>query len=79
VLEAARWHVEHTQPDNATGLPWAIHVMVDLACSEVDPEAELFAQTLLHNCLVERGLPCRRAALILHDAARALEAKYTSR
>ena len=79
VFEAARWHVEHTQPDNATGLPWAIHVMVDLACTEADSGAELFAQTLLHNCLIDGGHPDRRAALILHDAASALETKYASR
>jgi hypothetical protein len=73
VIEAARWHVENTQPDNATGHPWSIHVFIDLTLIDESAEAELLAQTMLHNCIVERGAPDRRSALILHDAARALE------
>ena len=72
-LGVARWHVEHTQPDNATNSPWAIHVFVALAAIEADAEAELYAQTQLHNCQITMGSPDRRSAMILADAARALQ------
>jgi hypothetical protein len=71
-LRVARWHVDNTQPDNATNLPWAIHVFVALAAIEADAEAGLYAQTQLHNCQISMGRPDRRSALILADAARAL-------
>lgn len=71
-LRVARWHVDNTQPDNATNLPWAIHVFVALAAIEADAEAGLYAQTQLHNCQISMGRPDRRSTLILADAARAL-------
>jgi hypothetical protein len=75
-LTVARWHVENTQPDNATNHPWAIHVFIALWASDASGnpafEAELYAQTQLHNCQVSLGRPDRLSALILIEAARAL-------
>lgn len=66
------------QPDNATNHPWAIHAFVleALAQAPVRPAADLllYAQTLLHNCRVQRSRPDRLSAWILWDGARALEA-----
>lgn len=76
VLEIARWHIEHTQPDNATNRPWAVHVFLMLG--ELDPttahEARLYAQTLAHNCRVTLGVPDAISAQILFDAADAIGA-----
>lgn len=69
---AARWCVEALQPDNATGHPWGVNAFVGLsACGEV--EAELYAQTLLHNCCVSRGVPDRFSSLVLLASLRSLE------
>jgi hypothetical protein len=74
---AVRWHLEHTQPDNATNRPWALHVF--LLASEgagiegVDPgDARFYAETLLHNMSATdaRNEPLSR--WILADAAREL-------
>lgn len=73
VIGAARWHVAHTQPDNATNHPWAVHVFLMLA-AHGSPDARLYAETLVHNCQVSLGRPDRFSAIILLDAARALEA-----
>jgi len=73
VEQTARWHLENTQPDNATNHPWAIHVFAAMAAMDGDLDALLFAQTQLHNCLVHRGTPDRLSVHILHDAADALE------
>jgi hypothetical protein len=64
-----RWHLENTQPDNATNRPWALHVFL------LGPEAESrhYAETLLHNCLAVHARPDTLSALILLDAAKALE------
>lgn len=43
--ELRRWHLEHTQPDNATNRPWALHVFLRSG----EPESWLYAETLLHN------------------------------
>lgn len=64
------WHLGHTQPDNATNRPWALHVFL-LAGS---PEAVLYAETLLHNSLAVEGRPDALSAWILIDSARQLEA-----
>lgn len=72
-LSAARWAVANLQPDNATNHPWAAHVFVELGLLEGNREAELYAQTLLHNCMVALGRPDRFSAVILLDASRALE------
>ncbi len=71
-LRAARWHLIHLQPDNATNRPWAIHLFAHLATHECDAEAAAYAQTLLHNCQVHRGGPDEISSLILIDAAEAL-------
>ncbi len=70
---AAVWHGANTQPDNATNHPWAIHVFIERAVTG-DADAELLAQTLLHNCHVHLGRPDLRSGLILADAAKALYA-----
>jgi hypothetical protein len=72
----ARWLLEHLQPDNATNYPWAVHVMARLALTD-DPSvpastraaADMYAQTLLHNCQVMHGRADVRSAWILWDAA----------
>lgn len=71
---SAAWHIEHLQPDNATAHPWAIHVFLDHACREpVNHDIRLYAETQLHNCRVSLGYPDALSALILIDAADALE------
>ena len=66
--EAVRdWHIDNTQPDNATNRPWALHVFL-LARS---PEGQHYAETLLHNALVTGPEPF--SAWILLDAASWLE------
>jgi hypothetical protein len=69
VRSARDWHLEHTQPDNATNRPWALHVyrLADI------PECLHYAETLLHNCLAIEGRPDALSALLLLDAAEALE------
>lgn len=70
---AALWLVEEIQPDNATNLPWAVHVFAALSAGTDNHRAGLYAQTLLHNALVMRTRPDPLAALILLDAAYKLE------
>lgn len=72
-LEGARWLIREIQPDNATNHAWAVHVFAFLA-AQGDPEADLYAQTLLHNCRVTLGRPDVVSALLLLDASRQLEA-----
>lgn len=62
---AIGWHLEHTQPDNATHRPWAIHLFL----GHPDAEIDLYGQTLLHN-FEAAGRGDRDAAWILLDAAR---------
>jgi hypothetical protein len=66
---AVRWHVEHTQPDNGTNRPWAIHVFL----LEGSPEARAYAGTLLHNAQALQGRPAPISAWILMDAAAELD------
>lgn len=68
-LDAVDWHLAELQPDNATNLPWAIHVFV----LRDTPESLLDAQTRLHNSLTGRGQPDLRSAFILAHAAMELE------
>jgi hypothetical protein len=65
VSSAIRWHLEHTQPDNATHRPWAIHLFL----GHPDREVDLYGQTLLHN-FEAAGRGDLDAAWILADAAR---------
>ena len=67
---AREWHLLHTQPDNATNRPWALHVFLLGAT----PECTHYAETLLHNCLALEGRPDPASAWILLDAARELTA-----
>lgn len=62
---AILWHLEHTQPDNATHRPWAIHLFL----GHPDPEVDLYGQSLLH-AYEAAGRGDRDAAWILLDAAR---------
>lgn len=72
-LNAASWHLAEMQPDNATGLPWAIHLFIILALDRSLPAAMIDAETRLHNSLVSSGRPDRRSAWILRHAALELE------
>lgn len=72
VFDAADWHLEHTQPDNATNRAWAAHVFLLLAARRSLADARLYAETLVHNCMVTTGAPDALSALILRDAAAAL-------
>ena len=67
---AAQWTLANIQPDNATNHPWAIHVYL---ARPTDPthntNARMYAETMLHNCLVTTGQPDLVSALILWDAA----------
>lgn len=69
---AARWAVAELQPDNATNHPWAVHIYLALAAAG-DAGARMYAETQLHNCQVTLGRPDRFSAMILIDAADALE------
>lgn len=69
----ARWHLENTQPDNATNRPWAIPVYLELAMIDRSPAARLFAETLLHNARAANGVPEPFSAQILLDAADAVD------
>jgi len=70
---AARWHIERTQPDNATNRPWAAHVFLLIAREHNDPHARLYAETLVHNCQTTHGVPDALSGLILLDSALALQ------
>ncbi len=72
VRDTARWHIENLQPDNATNHPWAVHVFAAIGVLDANPDASMYAQTLLHNCQVSQGRPDAFSALILRDSARAL-------
>jgi hypothetical protein len=72
-LDACAWHVAEIEPDNATGHAWAVHAFVLLWALRGSAEADLHAQTLLHACTRATGRPDRFSALLLLDAADALE------
>ena len=67
---AVGWHLSHTQPDNATNHPWAVHVFL----LHGTPESHHFAETLASNCMVMHGKPDPLSAWILLDAADLLAA-----
>ena len=73
-LAAALWHMEHTQPDNATNHAWGVHVFLMCAARSGRPEGDLLAQTLVHNCCVGTGEPDVFSACLLAHAARELRA-----
>lgn len=76
-LDAAEWHTEHIQPDNATNRPWAIHVFLDLWRTRGLVEGRLHAETMLHNADAGAGTssagPGRLIAEIAADAADGLD------
>lgn len=62
------WHLEYTQPDNATNRPWALHAFV----RQGSPEAHLYAETLLHNVSASEARHEPLTRWILRDSAREL-------
>jgi hypothetical protein len=68
--EAIRWHLEHTQPDNATNRPWAIHAF--LLAEDGSGEPTAYAGTLLHNMTATDARDEPLSRWILADAAREL-------
>lgn len=72
-IEAARWHVENLQPDNATNRPWSIHLFAELESGGC-ADAGLLAEALLHNCRVMTGRVDSLSAQILADASEAMMA-----
>lgn len=62
------WIAEHLEPDNATRHPWGVHLFVEHALRGRD-DAMLYAEELVHVCLVATGRPSARSAWILRDAA----------
>lgn len=69
LASAVAWHLECTQPDNATNHPWAVHVFL----LHGTPESQHFAETLVSNCMVLNGKPDPLSAWILLDAAEGLD------
>ena len=74
---AVAWHLEHTQPDNATNRPWAVHVFLlhgpeGTMGREGRADARLYAETLVHNAQAQ-GNADPASLWILADAARELE------
>lgn len=72
VQETAAWLIDNLQPDNATNHPWAVHVFAAIGVCGDNPDASMYAQTLLHNCQIAQGRPDAFSALILKDAADSL-------
>jgi len=70
LTDVRNWHLEHTQPDNATNRPWALHVFIEART----PESMLYAETLLHNAIALEGKPTPLGGALLRDAARAIDA-----
>ncbi len=71
---SAAWLLGSIQPDNATNHPWAVHVFAFLAVETGNFEFDLYAQSLLHNCIVGTGKPDAFSAIILLHASRAIQA-----
>ena len=69
------WHLEHTQPDNATNRPWAVHLFL----REAGVEGRLYAETLLHNASSAGPEMEPLSALILRDAAHELDRSGSAR
>ena len=67
---AVDWHLEWTQPDNATNRPWGIHVFLALG----GLEGRMYAETMLHNAQAGGAQQDPLVAWALGDAARSLRA-----
>ena len=78
VDSASDWIVQNLQPDNATNHPWAGHVFLNRAFETGSVEHRLYAETLLHNCIVSLGRADRFSALILLDSGRSLKSNEHS-
>jgi len=74
IKRAVSWHIETTQPDNATNHCWAVNTFLDagsgVGSGAGTAEAMHFAETLVSNCLVQNAQPDFLSAWILLDAAR---------
>ena len=68
--EAIRWHLDHTQPDNATNRPWALHAF--LLAEDGSGESTAYAGTLLHNMRATEARSEPLSRWILADCAREL-------
>lgn len=71
--ECIEWHLEHTQPDNATNRPWAMHAFV----LHGSAEAALYAQTLLHNAHAGGAMGDPLVQWILVDAHARLRSRVS--
>jgi hypothetical protein len=65
---AAAWMLDEVQPDNATNRPWAIHWFVRMAAMDGGTEAEMYAQTLLHNARISDGAADELGLCLLRDS-----------
>lgn len=79
LLGAVRWLMREIQPDNATHRPWSVHAFVWSAAildGNEGSEAELYADTLVHNALVAGSHGAGRmdvfSAILLRDSAEVL-------
>ncbi|MBX3389712.1 MAG: hypothetical protein KF691_09695 [Phycisphaeraceae bacterium] len=79
VDSASDWIVQNLQPDNATSHPWAAHVFLFRAFETGSVEHRLYAETLLHNCIVSLGRADRFSALVLLDSGRTLKSSNRPR
>ncbi|HMN97539.1 MAG TPA: hypothetical protein PKC43_13740 [Phycisphaerales bacterium] len=73
LASAIHWHLVHTQPDNATNRPWAIHAFAE----RDDPDAQLYAEGLLHACQISafsagRSAPNGPASAVIAPLSRAI-------
>ena len=74
VREAVAWHLDRTQPDNATTHPWAIHAFLELG--RPSAEAIDYAGSILHAVEAAgyaRGMVDPLSRWIMLDAAVSLE------
>ncbi len=72
-LDAAGWFMAEVQPDNGTHHPWAVHVFAWMWAQRGDQDARMYAEALLHNCMVMLGRPDQFSACVLWHAGSELE------
>jgi hypothetical protein len=72
--DAARWCLDHLQPDNGTNRPWGAAVFAHLESIDGGGAAGLYAETLVQNCVAMNGAPDGLSAAILIDGAEGLRA-----
>lgn len=72
IERAVAWHIENTQPDNATNHCWSVNTFLRAGIGAGSAEAMQFAETLVSNCLVQNARPDFLSAWILLDASRFL-------